>query len=114
MNTLAKQKDAFLKRNTQILATTTEFLSQSSHHTVTVNAIIYRAGINKDNLYWFFKSSQDMLPLLYENVGIRYLSPSLDVMQRYLVAQDRLETFATVITDGIEIDPDVISHVMGI
>jgi AcrR family transcriptional regulator len=96
------------KRRRQILNAATELFSQGGYHGVTVDAIAQRAGISKGNLYWYFKSKQEILQLLFDDVGIRLFWPFVEIMESDRPPRDRLLAFAERSLDSAEKNPEAL------
>ena len=114
METPVKRKDIPPQRREQILRAATELFSQGGYHGVTVDAIAQKAGISKGNLYWYFKSKQEIFQLLFDDIGARLFTPFLEIMLSDSPAQDRLKAFATATMDGAENNPEAIALIMQI
>ena len=114
METQIKRKDIPPQRREQILRAATELFSQGGYHGVTVDAIAQKAGISKGNLYWYFKSKQEIFQLLFEDIGARLFTPFLEVMLSDAPARDKLKAFAAATMDGAESDPEALALILQI
>ena len=102
------RKDIPPQRRRQILNAATELFSQGGYHGVTVDAIAQRAGISKGNLYWYFKSKQEILQLLFDDVGIRLFWPFVEIMESDRSPRDKLLAFAECSLDSAESNPEAL------
>lgn len=106
-----KRKDIPPQRREQILAAAAELFSHSGYHGVTVDAIAQRAGISKGNLYWYFKSKQEIFRLLTDYAVGRLFSPVLEVMLADVEPRERLRSLARSCLRAAEADPEAM-HLM--
>ncbi len=114
METPVKRKDIPPQRREDILRAAIELFSQSGYHGVTVDAIAQKAGISKGNLYWYFKSKQEIFQLLFEDIGALLFTPFLEIMLSDAPARDKLKGFATTTMDGAENNPEAMALIMQI
>jgi len=114
METPIKRKDIPPQRREQILRAAIELFSHGGYHGVTVDAIAHKAGISKGNLYWYFKSKQEIFQLLFEDIGERLFTPFLEIMLNDAPARDKLKAFANATFDGAESAPEALALVIQI
>jgi len=108
MEAQLKRKDIPSQRRQQILAAAAELFSQSGYHGVTVDAIARRAGISKGNLYWHFRSKQEIFQHLADYLVGRLFSPLADVMLSDAPPPDRLRAMAERCLDAAQADPEAV------
>jgi AcrR family transcriptional regulator len=104
----ASRKDIPPQRRRQILDAAIELFSHSGYHGVTVDAIAQRAGISKGNLYWYFKSKQEIFQLLFDDIGIRLFWPFVQIMESDRSPRDKLLAFAECSLDSAEENPEAL------
>lgn len=105
MNSPAKKQDIPAPRRAQILAAAAELFSRRGYHGVTVDAIAQRAGISKGNLYWYFKSKQEIFQVLFTDVVQRMEKPVLKIMESDGTPREKLRALARSCLDNAEANP---------
>ncbi len=110
MNTEApvKRKDIPLQRRRQIFEAASELFSHSGYHGVTVDAIAQRAGISKGNLYWYFRSKQEIFQLLIDHIAGSVFSPVAEALESDAPPREKLRALAQNCLDASEADPDAV------
>jgi AcrR family transcriptional regulator len=108
MESPLKRKDIPPQRREQILAAAAELFSRSGYHGVTVDAIAQRAGISKGNLYWYFKSKQEIFRLLIDYAAGRLYSPVIEAMLSDVEPRERLRAIAMSCIHAAEADPEAL------
>ena len=111
MKSPLKRKDIPPQRRRQILTAAAELFSHSGYHGVTVDAIAQRAGISKGNLYWYFKSKQEIFQLLIDHVAEKLFTPVAKTMESDALPRDKLRALAQSCLDSAEADPRAV-HLM--
>ena len=106
MDSPAKKQDIPAPRRAQILAAATELFSRRGYHGVTVDAIAQRAGISKGNLYWYFKSKQEIFQALFTEVVQRMEKPVLEIMESDRTPREKLRALVRTNLDNAEANPD--------
>ncbi len=104
----ANRKDIPPQRRRQILTAAAELFSHSGYHGVTVDAIARQAGISKGNLYWYFKSKQEILQLLFDDIAVQLFWPFVEIMEGDRSPRDKLRAFAECSLDSAEANPEAL------
>ena len=100
------RKDIPPQRRRQILTAAAELFSHSGYHGATVDAIARQAGISKGNLYWYFKSKQEILQLLFDDVAVQLFWPFVEIMESDRSPREKLQAFAECSLDSAEANPE--------
>ena len=108
MESPVKRKDIPPQRREQIFAAAAELFSRSGYHGVTVDAIARRAGISKGNLYWYFKSKQEIFRLLIDYAVGRLYSPVIETMSSDVEPREGLRAIARSCLHAAEADPEAL------
>jgi len=103
-----KRKDISAVRREQILEAAAELFAKSGYHGVSVDAIAKKAGISKGNLYWHFKSKQEIFHQLFEYLAGPLFEPLMQVMEDDLPPRDKLRALSRACFDTAESNPEVI------
>ena len=111
METPVKRKYIPPQRRRQILAAAMELFSHSGYHGVTVDAIAQRAGISKGNLYWYFKSKQEIFQLHFDHVVEVLFTPVVKIMESDMLPREKLRALAQSYLDSAEANPKAV-HLM--
>jgi len=111
METPVRRKYIPPQRRRQILAAAMELFSHSGYHGVTVDAIAQQAGISKGNLYWHFKSKQEIFQLLFDHVVEELFTPVVKTMESDMLPREKLRALAQNCLDSAEADPKAV-HLM--
>jgi AcrR family transcriptional regulator len=106
-----KRKDIPPQRRQQIFDAASELFAHSGYHGVTVDAIAQRAGISKGNLYWYFRSKQEIFQLLIDNIVARIFTPVAEAMVSDAPPRDKLRALAQNCLDAADADPRAV-HLM--
>ena len=114
MESPLKRKDIPPQRRRQILAAATELFSHSGYHGVTVDAIAQRAGISKGNLYWYFKSKQEIFQLLFDDLAERLFLPSQEILESDMPPWEKLRDVTRSLLANAEANPEAISLILQI
>jgi AcrR family transcriptional regulator len=108
MESPAKRKDIPPQRREQIFTAAAELFSHSGYHGVTVDAIAQRAGISKGNLYWYFKSKQEIFRQLTDYAVGRLYYPVMEAMASDVEPRERLRAVARSCLHAAEADPEAL------
>ena len=108
METTVKRKDIPPQRRKQILGAAAELFSHGGYHGVSVDSIARRAGISKGNLYWYFRSKQEIFQQLFEHVSEEILRPVTDILESDLPPREKLRALATATMDAAEANPEAV------
>lgn len=111
MVTPVKRKDIPPQRRRQIFDAAAELFAHSGYHGVTVDAIAQRAGISKGNLYWYFRSKQEIFQLLIDHIVERIFTPVAEVMESDAPPREKLRALAKSCLDAADADPRAV-HMM--
>ena len=114
MNKKLKRRDIPPQRRRQILDVARALFARGGYHGVTVDAIAAWAGISKGNLYWYFKSKQDILHLLFNDIVEQLTKPSGIILKSDISPQDKLRAFALSHLHAAEAYPDAVSLMLQI
>ena len=114
MKSKPKRKDIPPQRRKQILDAARALFAHSGYHGVTVDAIAAWSGISKGNLYWYFKSKQDILHLLFDDIVEQLTKPSEIILKSDIAPQDKLRAFAMSHLHAAEAYPDSVSIILQI
>jgi len=101
-----RRKDIPPQRRRQILNAAAELFAHGGYHGVTVDAIAQHAGISKGNLYWYFKSKQEIFQLLFDDIAVQLFMPFVDIMESDRSPPEKLRSFATSSLDAAEVNPE--------
>ncbi len=108
------RKDIPPRRRKQILNAARALFARSGYHGVTVDAIATWSGISKGNLYWYFKSKQDILQLLFDNIIENLTTPWQVILKSDISEQDKLRAFARSHLEAAEAHPESVSLMLQI
>jgi AcrR family transcriptional regulator len=108
------RKDIPPQRQKQILNAARALFARSGYHGVTVDAIATWSGISKGNLYWYFKSKQDILHLLCDNIVENLTTPWQVILKSDISPQDKLRAFARSHLEAAEAHPEAVSLMLQI
>jgi len=108
------RKDIPPRRRKQILQAARALFARSGYHGVTVDTIATWSGISKGNLYWYFKSKQDILQLLFDDIIDNLSTPWQVILKSDLSPQDKLRAFARSHLEAAEAYPDAVSIMLQI
>ncbi len=109
-----QRKDIPSLRRKQILAAATELFCRSGYHGVTVDAIAERAGISKGNLYWYFKSKQDIFHLLFDDLVEQLTLPAGKIIESDAPPREKLRAITKSHLEAAEANPDAVSLMLQI
>lgn len=101
-----RRKDIPPQRRRQILNAAAELFAHGGYHGVSVDAIAQHAGISKGNLYWYFKSKQEIFQLLFDDIAVQLFMPFVDIMESDRSPREKLRAFATSSLDAAEANPE--------
>ncbi len=108
MEATVKRKSIPPQRRRQILEAAAELFSHSGYHGVTVDAIAQRAGISKGNLYWYFRSKQEIFRLLFEHVTEGLFQPLAETLEGDAAPREKLRALAATCLDVAEANPEAV------
>ena len=108
MESPVRRKDIPPQRRKQILEAAAELFSYGGYHGVTVDAIAQKAGISKGNLYWHFKSKQEIFQLLVDHLTEKLYTPVAGVLLSDLPAREKLRAMAGSCLDSAEASPEAV------
>ncbi len=75
---------------------------------MTVDAIAQQAGISKGNLYWYFKSKQEIFRLLADCLVERLLSRVIETELSDMPPRDKLRALARRCLEAAQADPEAV------
>jgi AcrR family transcriptional regulator len=105
MQAPVKRKDIPPQRRRQIFEAAAELFSHSGYHGVTVDSIAQRAGISKGNLYWYFRSKQEIFRLLLDHATEELYTPVARTLESDLAPREKLRALAAATLDAAEANP---------
>ena len=108
MEKTKSRKEIPLQRRQQILAAAKELFSRSGYHGVTVDAIAERAGISKGNLYWYFKSKQDIFQMLFDDVVDNLTMSAGGIMGSDSSPKEKLRALTRSHLEAAETNPEAV------
>ena len=111
MVTPVKRKDIPPQRRQQIIDAASELFAHSGYHGVTVDAIAQRAGISKGNLYWYFRSKQEIFQLLVDHIVGRVFTLVAEIMESDAPPRVKLLALAQSCLDAADADSRAV-HLM--
>ena len=114
MLTIQSRKDIPPQRRKQIVDAARALFARSGYHGVNVDTIATWSGISKGNLYWYFKSKQDILYLLLDDIIDNLSMPWQVILESDLSAQDKLRAFARSHLEAAEAHPNAVSIMLQI
>jgi len=114
METLTKRKDIPPQRRAQILAVAAELFSRGGYKGVTVDAIARRAGISKGNLYWYFRSKQEIFQLLFDDIFERFVSPMQKIIESDEPPREKMRALTKTHFEIAEANPEAMYLMMQI
>jgi AcrR family transcriptional regulator len=103
----ARRKDIPPQRRRQILDAARELFAQGGYHGVTVEAIAERVGVSKGNIYWYFKSKQEIFQLLFDDIVEKLFLPLAGALEGEAPAVEKLRALATYTLDAAEKEENV-------
>ncbi|MFO8009811.1 MAG: TetR/AcrR family transcriptional regulator [Dehalococcoidia bacterium] len=106
MKTNRKQKS--VQRKNQIIEAAAELFSQSGYHGVSVDEIARSAGVSKGNLYWHFRSKEEIFRQMFEHLTIPLFEPLLQILDKEMPPQEKLRALAWNCVETAEANPEVI------
>jgi AcrR family transcriptional regulator len=108
MEQSVRRKDIPPQRRKQIFDAAAELFSRGGYHGVTVDAIAQRAGISKGNLYWYFRSKQEIFQLLVDDLVLKLYLPVAEVLESDLPPYEKLRDAARSCMASAEADPHAV------
>ena len=114
MNKKLKRKDIPPQRRKQIIDAARALFAHRGYHGITADAIAAWSGISKGNLYWYFKSKQDILQLLFDDIVEQLTKPSEIILKSDISPTDKLRAFAMSHLHVAEAHPDAVSIMLQI
>ncbi len=103
-----KRKDIPQKRRKEIFDAATELFSKSGYHGVSVDAIAKKAGISKGNLYWHFKSKQEIFLQLFEYLALPLFTPLMQLFEENLPPRVKLGAVSRACLEAAEANPEIV------
>ncbi len=103
-----KRKDIPAIRREEILNAAAELFSESGYHGVSVDAIARKAGISKGNLYWYFKSKQDIFHQLFEYFSEPLFGPLFEILESDKPPKEILRTLARACIETAAANPEIV------
>jgi AcrR family transcriptional regulator len=114
METPARRKDIPPQRRAEILAAAAALFSQGGYQGVTVDAIAQRAGISKGNLYWYFRSKQEIFRLLFDDILERFLPPIQKIVEGDEPPRHKLRALTRTLFEITEANPEAMHLILQI
>jgi AcrR family transcriptional regulator len=108
MEAPVKRKDIPPQRRQQIFDAAAELFSQSGYHGVTVDSIAQRAGISKGNLYWYFRSKQEIFRLLLEQATEKFFGPVAETLDSDTAPREKLLALSRTCLEAAEANPEAV------
>lgn len=108
MVTQIKRKDIPAIRREEILEAAAELFARRGYHGVSVDAIAKKAGISKGNLYWHFKSKQEIFRQLFEHRVVPLFEPIFTILDSEELPKEKLKTLSRTCFDAAEAHPEVV------
>ncbi len=103
-----KRKDISQERRKEILNAAKELFSKSGYHGVSVDAIARKAGISKGNLYWHFKSKQEIFLQLFEYLSLPLFMPLMQLFEEDLLPREKLTAMSRACLETAEANPEIV------
>ena len=116
MKTSPKRKDIPSQRRADILAAAAELFSHRGYYGVTVDAIAQGAGISKGNLYWYFRSKEEIFQALFDDLSerLRLSLPSQEIMESDASPREKVCAAARSLLETAEANPEAMSLMLQI
>jgi len=114
METGTRRKDIPPQRRAQILAAAAGLFSRGGYQGVTVDAIAQRAGISKGNLYWYFRSKQEIFQLLFDDIFERFVPPIQKIIESDKPPRQKLRALTRTLFEIAEANPEAIYLILQI
>jgi len=103
-----KRKDIPQERRKEIFDAATELFSKSGYHGVSVDAIAKKAGISKGNLYWHFKSKQEIFLQLLEYLALPLFTPLQQLLEEDLLPRAKLCAMSRACLETADANPEIV------
>jgi len=103
-----RRKDISQERRKEIFDAATELFSKSGYHGVSVDAIAKKAGISKGNLYWHFKSKQEIFLQLFEYLALPLFTPLIQLLEEDLPPHKKLCAMSRACLEAAEANPEIV------
>ena len=104
-----RRRDIPAQRRKHILDVAKSLFAHNGYHGVTVDAIALWAGISKGNLYWYFKSKQDIFNTIYEDINEKFTEPFENIIDSDIGSKEKLRLIIRTHLETAEKDPEAIS-----
>jgi AcrR family transcriptional regulator len=114
MDSPLRRRDIPPLRRAQILAAAAELFSRRGYQGVTVDAIARQAGISKGNLYWHFRSKQEIFELLLEDILQRFDPLLQEIAGSDAPPRDKLRALTRALLETAAANPEAMSLVLQI
>ena len=114
METPTRRKDIPPQRRAQILAAAAGLFSRGGYQGVTVDAIAQRAGISKGNLYWYFRSKQEIFRLLFDDIFERFGPPVQKIIESDEPPRQKLRALTRTLFEIAEANPEAMYLILQI
>lgn len=103
-----KRKDIPQERRKEIFSAATELFSKSGYHGVSVDAIAKKAGMSKGNLYWHFKSKQEIFIQLFEYLALPLFMPLMQLLEEDLLPREKLTAMSRACLETAGANPEIV------
>ena len=90
---MSPRPDVSAERKDQILAAAEEVFGEKRVHAARMDDIVEKSGLSKGTLYWYFKSKDDILIAIFEQMFTRGFDELEKITQIESPVTDRLNTF---------------------
>lgn len=103
-----RRKDISIQRREQILNAAADLFSKSGYHGVSVDAIAKKAGISKGNLYWHFKSKQEIFHKLFEHLAEPMFTRLFQILESNIEPRAKLQSLTRTCIEMAEENPEIV------
>ena len=104
---MARENISSMRRK-EIFDAATELFSKSGYYGVSVDAIAKKAGISKGNLYWHFKSKQEIFLQLFEYLALPLFTPLMQLFEENLPPREKLGAMSRACLEASEANPEIV------
>jgi len=98
---MSPRPDVSEERKNQIIAAATAVFTRLGFHDARMDDIVEEAGLSKGTLYWYFKSKDDIISAILENMVNREVAQLSDVLIGDLSAKEKLLVFTKNMIEDI-------------
>ena len=98
---MSPRPDVSEERKNQIIAAATAVFMRLGFHDARMDDIVEEAGLSKGTLYWYFKSKDDIISAILENMVNREVAQLSDVLIGDLSAKEKLLVFTKNMIEDI-------------